>query len=86
MEQRFQMLGRLNQSRSVHTVITTTNGRGHHAARVSDAALMENKMKKAMIALLLSLAVTGCIVAPGYDDRGRGGDGHGERHGEHEGR
>jgi len=47
---------------------------------------MENKMKKAMIALLLSLAVTGCIVAPGYDDRGRGGDGHGERHGEHEGR
>jgi hypothetical protein len=48
----------------------------------------QTNMKTTLVALLLSLVLTGCVVAPGgygggggwYGDRGRGNDGHGDFH------
>ena len=48
--------------------------------------LTETKMKTTLISLLLlSLALTGCIIAPGpgYGDRGYYGGGHAGFYGEH---
>jgi hypothetical protein len=53
------------------------------------AALKETQMKIKLVALLLlSLALTGCVVEPGggyYGGRGYGDGGHGAYYGEHGG-